>query len=103
MNNYIFTDKNSNHYKRIDKRQAKRAYDAGKTIILCPCNLRPFGIWAPQIDINKEDYKKAGFDKPFIYSDGTSEMDFKRRLNNFEYYNCTNTETGRYSAFYIQV
>ena len=95
MNNYIFTDKNNNHYKRIDKRQAKRAYDAGKTIVLCPCNLRPFGMWAPEVDINKEDYKTRGYDP--------ADMEFKKRLMYFEYYNCTNTETGRYSAFYIQV
>lgn len=103
MNNYIFTDKNNNHYKRIDKRQAKRAYDAGKTIVLCPCNLRPFGMWAPEVDINKNDFKKMGYDEPLIYPDGSSDMDFKKRLMYFEYYNCTNTETGRYSAFYIQV
>ena len=102
MNNFIFTD-NGNHYKRIDKRQARRAYDAGETVYLCPCNLRPFGFWRPEIDINKTDYLKAGFSEPFIFSDGSSEMDFNRRLNQFEFYNCINTETGKYSAFYIQI
>ena len=103
MNNYIFTDNEKNHYKRIDKRQARRAYDAGETVILCPCNLRPFGIWAPEIDINKTDYLKMGYSEPFIYPDGSSEMDFNRRLMYFEFYNCINTETGKYSAFYIQI
>ena len=52
MNNYTFND-DGKQYKRIDKRQAKKLYDAGKTIILCACNLRPFGFWRPEIPINK--------------------------------------------------
>ena len=102
MNNYIFTD-NGKQYKRIDKRQARRAYNDGKTVYLCPCNLRPFGVWRPEIDINKTDYKKYGYNEPFIFSDGSSEMDFNKRVNYFEFYNCTNTETGIYTAFYIQI
>lgn len=103
MNNCIFTDNEKNHYKRIDKRQARRAYNDGKTVILCPCNLRPFGFWQPEIYINKNDFKKYGYIEPFIFSDGTTEMDFNRRLNQFEFYNCINSETGKYTAFYIQI
>lgn len=102
MNNYNFTE-NGKQYKRIDKRQARRAYNAGKTIYFCPCNLRPFGFWQPAIDININDYKKFGYSEPFVFSDGTNEMDFNRRLNQFEFYNCINTETGKYTAFYIQI
>lgn len=99
MNNYIFKDSNGKQYKRIDKRQAKRLYDDEKTIVLCPCNLRPFGFYNPQIDINKMDYLKHGYKTPLLY-DGTNEYDFKTRVNSFEFYNCTNTETGKYTAFY---
>ena len=45
----------------------------------------------PADQIDKEDYKTRGYDP--------ADMDFKKRLMYFEYYNCTNTETGRYSAF----
>ena len=102
MNNAIFTD-NGKQYKRIDKRQARRAYNNGETVYFCPCNLRPFGMWSPAVDVNKNDYKKYGFDQPLIFSDGSNEIDFNRRLIQFEFYNCINTETGLYTAFYIQV
>ena len=90
MNNYIFTDHEKNHYKRIDKRQARRAYNDGKTVILCPCNLKPSGFWRPEIIIKKDG-------APTLYKD------FNKRVNYFEFYNCINAETGKYSAFYIQI
>lgn len=99
MNNYIFKDKNGKNYKRIDKRQAKRLYDAGETVIFCPCNMRPFGFYNPQIEINKNDII-ADNGAPLIYADGTRENDFKYIVNSFEFYNCNNTETGKYTAFY---
>ena len=30
-------------------------------------------------------------------------VDFEKLLNAYEFYNCTNSETGRYTAFYIPV
>lgn len=96
MNNYTF-NADGKQYKRIDKRQAKKLYDAGKTIILCACNLRPFGFWRPEIPINKTDYLKHGYTAP------ASDYDFRHRVNSFEFYNCTNTETGKYCAFYTEL
>lgn len=40
MNKYIYT-KNGFTFERIDKKQAKRAYNNGLAIVVCPCNLRP--------------------------------------------------------------
>lgn len=83
MNNFIFKDSNGITYKRIDKRQAKKLYDAKKLLIFCPCNLRP--------DFYGTRFINGG------------RNDFREVLNNFEFYNCTNTETGLYTAFYVAI
>ena len=33
---------NGQTFKRIDKKTARTAYKNGLTVIICPCNLRPF-------------------------------------------------------------
>jgi hypothetical protein len=33
---------------------------------------------------------------------GKEHCEFNKWLNAYEYYNCMNTETGRYTAFYIK-
>ena len=76
---------NVNGYKRITKRIARRLYEAGKPVLLCPVNLRPGGLWnIGSIIAKKED------------------RTFEQELNAFEYYNCINNETGYYAAFYIE-
>ncbi len=87
MNNYIFTDSNGNKYKRITKAQAKKAFYNDKKMVICACNLNPFLPY--------------GTGATFVKTPKTN--DFKRFVNSFEYYNCINTETGRYSAFYIAI
>lgn len=86
MNNYTFSDGNKN-YKRIDKRTARRAFDNGLTVVFCPCNLRPFTPWHCETDIQKSR------------CDGYS---FDYMVNLFEVYNCRDSETGKYTAFYIE-
>lgn len=44
MRKYIFTEK-SHTFKRINKKTACTAYKNGLTVIICPCNLRPFTPW----------------------------------------------------------
>ena len=100
MNNYTFTDdKTKKHYKRITKANARRAFIAGKDIIVCPSNLRPFGFWNPQIEwnINRESFQN---ELPFYES---PEKLFNYTVNQFEFYNCINTETGKYTNFYIAI
>lgn len=87
MNNLIFKDKNGKQYKRIDKRTAKKLFYADKKIIICACNLSPFSPY--------------GVGASIVRTPKTN--DFKRFVNNFEYYNCTNNETGYYSAFYTAI
>lgn len=74
MNKYSFTN-NGKMWERITKKQARAAYNNGLTVLFCPVNMRPFTPWHLEIDVNK----------------------------NFEGYNCTGNETGRYTAFYIPV
>ena len=73
--------------KQIQKRTAKKMFEAGETIYMQACNMRPFGVWSTCNDVNKE---KAGGDT------------FESIVNNFEYYNCT-PETGRYVTFYKKI
>jgi len=85
MNVYKFNYRGFD-FKRISKKTARRAYNNGLTVMFCPVNLNPFngvGFGAP---ISKAD------------SDG---RDFDTVVNSFEYYNCINSETGVYTAFYI--
>lgn len=88
MNNYIFKDSNGKQYKRIDKRQAKKLYDAGETVIFCPCNLRPFdNYFGLDMDINRANIN-------------CNFADFRKIVSDYELFNCTDTETGKYTAFY---
>lgn len=101
MINYTFTDETTKkHYKRITKANARRAFIAGKDIVVCPSNLRPFGFWNPQIEwnINRESFQNE------LKATGTTpENLFNYTVNQFEYYNCTDTETGKYASFYIAI
>ena len=84
-----------NGWVRVSKRMARKLYDAGKTIRLCPVKCHPCNEYYPMsFDMNKEDK----FDvEPFDW-----EKTFDARTNKFEYYNCQFNELGKYSAFYVQ-
>ena len=75
-------------YTRISKAKARAAYNAGLELVLCPVNLRPGAPWHPEIAVSKERSESESFE---------------RVLNAFEFYNTRDTETGRYTAFYIPV
>ena len=78
------------NFKRVSKKIARAAYNNGLTVVFCPCNLRPFNnYFGLDMPINR-----ANIDCDF--------QTFETVLNAFEYYNC-NTETGKYTAFYIPV
>ena len=74
-------------FKRVTKAVAKKAYNDGLDVVFCPSNLRPFGFWHTEVIINKNH----------------SERDFNMTCIYFSAYNCINTETGKYIAFYIPV
>ena len=83
MNNYAF-EMGGKLYLRISKAQAKKQYLAGNYIIACPVNLRPDSAW-----------------KPFAVLGG-SDRSFENAANSCTYYNCINSETGRYLAYYAE-
>ena len=97
MNKYSFT-KNGKTWERITKKQARVAYNNGEDVLFCPVNMRPFGVrlWSVKINIS-QDTDIGILDK------WTKENSFDRAVNNFEYYNCINSETGYYTAFYLSV
>lgn len=85
MNNYTYQDGNHT-FKRVNKAVARRAYNNGLRVVLCPCNLRPGAPFHPETSIS-----------------GKAQASFESQLNAFEYYNLKNQETGRYTSFYIPV
>ena len=74
-----------NGYKRITKRTAKKLYEMGHPILLCPVNLRPGGMWGIGCFVIKKEGRT-----------------FEQDVSEFEFYNCYNSETGYYAAFYVK-
>lgn len=72
-------------FERIDKKAARTAFNNGLAVLFCPVNMPPFSTWYNASAISKKDSES-----------------FESVLNAFEYYNC-NSETGRYTAFYIPI
>lgn len=97
MKAFTVRDNNGKEYKRINKKSAISAYMAGKTIVLSPVNFDPFGPWVMGPTLNKKDRAD------YVIDETGARDDFINRIGSFEYYNCTNSETGRYSAFYIAI
>lgn len=86
MRKYSFTQDGFT-FERVSKATAQRAFNNNLAIMLCPCNLRP----------------ETGLFSMVVQNHKNLETTFEKLLNCFEYYNCTNNETGRYTAFYIPV
>lgn len=87
MYNYNFTDNNNKVWSRIDKRQARRLYNSGETIIIIADNMKPFSMWACEA---------------YLYK-GSENSCFDALVDQFEIYNCINRETGYHAAFYMEV
>ena len=96
MYKYSFTN-NGKAWERITKKQARAAYKNGLTVIICPCNLRPFTPWHNEHRLNRK------YREQFVIDEIGVINDFNNLVNSFEYYNCINSKTGKYSAFYIPV
>lgn len=101
MINYTFKDeKTKQNYKRVTKPIARRAFCDGKTVIVCPSNLRPFSMWHCETDFN---INRESFQNELKATDKTPENLFNYAVNQFEYYNCINMETGKHASFYIAI
>lgn len=75
--------------QQVQKRTAKKLFDAGETIYLQSSNFVPVGSsWSAAYEVNKET---AG------------DKSFEGLVGGFEYYNCINKETGLYTSFYKKI
>lgn len=71
-------------WNRVTKGVAKRFFDKGTLIALCPVNIDPRSPWVSPIHITN-----------------TPGKSFESLVNVFEAYNCPNAETGRYAKFFV--
>lgn len=85
MLHYSFEHDGTN-YARVDKRVARRAFERGDEIAICPCNLRPGGPWHPE-----------------MFFSNVSWGNFDSLVNAFERYNCANSETGLYASYFVRL
>lgn len=67
--------------KRVEKRTAKKLFNAGKQIYAIPCRLNINSVWVSFIPLH-------------------SSKDFDKQVNEIEFYNCSYM-TGRYLHYYI--
>lgn len=77
---------------QIQKRAAKKLYDAGESVYLCPCKFAPLGVWNIGCAVSK-DYN--GHEDVRV----EDNKSFEHVVNSFRYYNC-NSEAGLYITFY---
>lgn len=87
-------------YKRVSKSEARRRYNNGETIRFTACNIVPDNLWGAYSDANNGDYTQ-------VSSDGFNttiarNKDFDTVVSAFTYYNCVDSETGRYPAYYVK-
>lgn len=82
-------------WKRVSKTTARKLYDEGKTIRLCPVKCHPCNEYYPMsFDMSINDTWAV---EPLEW-----EKTFDARTNQFEYYNCQYNELGKYAAFYVK-
>lgn len=95
MRKYTFSH-NGVDFVRINKTQARNAYMSGKTVYIVPCNIRPFSIWRYEYPLNRKNRENFCIDEIGV------KNDFNNYVKSFEFYNCINSETGKFSAFYME-
>lgn len=83
MRKYEYSDAGFT-FMRVAKDTAAAAYRNGLPVVMCSVNLRPGTPWNPEVKITPD-----------------GETGFETACNRFRYYNCINSETGRYIAYYL--
>ena len=69
---------------RVNKTVARKLYNLGFDVGLCPCKVNPESPWGVIIMVNKNRY----------------DYTFDKMVDKFSWYNC-NRELGQYVAYYI--
>lgn len=90
---------------RISKAEARKLFDAGKTIALCPAKLSPVAFGgAFRCLVNKdgagEKCVRKFPDSPDNFEHHHVPRTFDDVVENFVWYNANSNETGKYAAFY---
>lgn len=75
---------NGETYKQVSKVKASKAFVAGDTVFLIPCNASPHSPWVSFCPIKND-----------------GDRTFDQHANEFRWYNC-NSEMGRYVHFYLK-
>lgn len=76
----------SNQFIRINKTKARNLFNKGTDIMIVPCNVAC-------------DYSNVWI-QPYMINNQAGRT-FDQIINEFEYYNCNDRETGLYTAYYI--
>lgn len=87
MNKHVIYD-NNKAYIRVNKRKARIVYNNGEDLVFVPVKLNPVNKYGLSVKLNKFDWGEEG-------------IPFDKLVSNFEFFNCTNDETGRYTAYYV--
>lgn len=87
-------------YKRISKQAAEKVYDNGGTVRLCCVNLNPVNPYGGYVDVVKDKYTEVSSDG--FNTTVARNKKFSTVVQAFTYYNCVDSETGRYPAFYVK-
>lgn len=83
--NHVKAMDGSTAFNRVSKAAARKAFNAGREVVFCPCKLAPFGPFRPSVMFQKGQRGRDDFD-------GT--------VKDFQHYNCNMNETGYYASFY---
>ena len=81
-------------FVQVTKEEAKKAYNRGSYIVMCPNKTMPFSCDAPTTRINKKFYSK-------IAMKNNIKPDFLNLCNVMQKAHC-NEKTGKRLAFYVK-
>ena len=73
------------NYNRINKSEARKLYNLGRTITVLPCKANPNSPWFSNSTVSKK----------------STDKNFDALGNEFTFYNCNTSELGRRPAFYV--
>lgn len=86
-----------NGFRRVQKMRARKIYNGGGMIYICPYKMRPGGPWSPEIAVTKTDMDAVDGASYFV----ANTRDFDVLVREFEHFNCSSS-VGEYAAFYIK-
>ncbi|HEY6565143.1 MAG TPA: hypothetical protein VIY86_11635 [Pirellulaceae bacterium] len=91
-------------FKRITKAAARKLFNAGKPIYLCPHKMRPGFPWNMAALIFSKGWleKATVYEKhPDLWKGSVEETAWDLMYNNWMFYN-SNYEMGYYPAYYVE-